>query len=130
MCSVRRSLVVLSFLLPVSALCATPRVIPMPQAMEAGSGILKSDAGGSGGWVVSSPSRGRALELAEQLLRKEAGASGVQLQMAAECSETPCILLLDWSRTENRSYELLKLLSDADRKVLNDSQETGNGPRR
>ena len=125
MCSVRKSLIVLSFLLPVPALWATPRVIPMPHALESGSGILKSGAGKSGGWVVARPSRARMLELAEEFLRKEAGAGGVQLQMAAECSETPCILLLDWSRTENRSYELLRILSDADRKVLNDPQETG-----
>lgn len=125
MCSARRILIVLSIFLPVPALWATPRVIPMPQALEAGSGVLGSGAGGSGGWVVARSSDGRMLELAEEFLRKEAGAGGVRLQMATECSETPCILLLDWSRTENRSYELLRLLSDADRKVLNDPQETG-----
>ena len=65
------------------------------------------------------------LELAEEFLRKEASGSGVQLRMAGECSGSPCISLLDWSRMENRSYPILRLLSDADRKVLNDTQGTG-----
>ncbi len=125
MFSVKRMLIVFWFFLPLPALWATPRVIPMPQTLETGSGVLKSGAGASGAWVVARPSRGRMLELAEEFLQKEAGGSGVQLQMAGECSGSPCILLLDWSRMENRTYPILRLLSDADRKVLNDSNDTG-----
>ena len=126
MSTCKRVLVLFLFAAPTPALWSTPRVIPTPHFLETGSEMLKISGGPSRHWVIASPSDGQMLELAVELLSKEADhLGGSKLRTSKQCSEVPCILLLDWGRKASRTDEVMRLLSGADRKVLNDAEGTG-----